>query len=615
MPADEERLPRTRTDHTAALVLARVIADGSPAAMRDAMRTVDPLDRSRIRRRVQRALDDAVSAAPHGDLVHTQRLAYLDLVGEYVGLEESGDVEHVRARFEALPKPPARPSWRTSIVTVLVITIAGIAAALFFVLRPVPFADLHPGEGGRADAYRRGGIPRHDETKDLIFREMLPELIVAASRVRFHGAPYQAEADAAVRRLGGEDVRAALPSAVYTRLTALVRTYASWGREAGEVDGIVRVVEALDAALMQAGLGYFVDALHVPGDERGPNVVVATFRVDRVGLYQSGSHTERVLFVNRLDRLNVRQGALGYTRVASNVALVLVDAIDGHLVEVLLPLLGEDPTPTLVAPGTTVAARPWLGPVHARAADIVRRQLVDDTRREEVFEIARLLERRRVLHHQLMERTVRAGFVLSTPNRYDFVQEGLDRIVPSPPELGEFERIRSTLGERDNVRAFVALRTRLEAMIAWHDVAFLIDRHGPALPAPRSLLALLDQDGTAPPGRFDGGLATRQLSAYLAMIARSPEMAGLALTLVVRLVIDDRENGSADEDAAWVLIPELARTLRMGDGREPIMLRASDIGALYTSLSRVPSARLAAAAKTTWARLYGRPFPSARVVP
>lgn len=62
------------------------------------------------------------------------------------------------------------------------------------------------------------------------------------------------------------------------------------------------------------------------------------------------------------------------------------------------------------------------------------------------------------------------------------------------------------------------------------------------------------------------------------------------------------------------LIPELARTLRIRGGRAPIALRASDIGALYTSLSRVPSARLAEAAKTTWTRLYGRAFPTARLV-
>lgn len=607
VPEEEEKLPRTRLDHVAAYVLARVCADARPAALRDALRTVDPLERGRVRLTVQRALDDAQAVAPTADRAHVQRLAYLDLAGVYMPLDAMRDEAAVRARFERSGFGQHKaPRWWTTILSTAFVVVTALLTTAYVLLAPAPFEGLHPREGGRRDAYRAGGVPVHDAAVEVIFADHLPGFVAAQSRLRFRGAAHQEEADEAAQRFGRSDVREALPSDVLAKLQALVRAYAGFARGAGDVNGVVIATQALDAALARAGLGYFVDALHTGAGE----VALGSFGVDRVGLYETpGGKRERVLFVHRLDHLNVRQTALAYTRHDRDVSLVVVDSADNYLVDVLLPLLAEEHPLTLVDARATLERRPWLAPVHESAEALVRRELVSGET-DPLLEIAEKLERRRVLHYQLMERTMRAGFALAAPDRYDFPHEGLDTIEPAPSERGELERLRDTLAERDNVRAFVRARETVEETIAWHAVQYRIDARR-RLTAPAPLVTLLDPDGTSPPGAFDGHDAAHQLSAYLAAIGRDADTAGLALTLAMRLLLHTGSPRNA-ELAAWTLVPELARTLRVGDGKAPIELRESDVTALYVALARLPGARLSDGARKTWARLYGAHFPSAR---
>lgn len=607
----DERLPRTRLDALAAYVVARALRDGSPTATYDALAAIDPLDRARVRRRVQRARDDATATCPDGGSVHREQLAYLDLVGEYLTLAESADATRVEARFAAAaPKTLARPGYRTTVTAIAAVLLVTAAITAFVVLRPVPFEGLHPGEGGEAAATTRGGVPLHDARLDEVFAETLPAFTLAASRIE-EGAP-SPELEQASRALTSASIRELVPPDVSTRLATLVRAHTALAEGRGAEDAVFDAVRALDEALLRNGLGYFVDPIALPPTTRGPRIMLATFRVDRVARYEVAGRPQRVLFATRADRLNVRQSSLAYTLPDSDVSVVLVDEIDALLVQVLLPLLAQAPLPTLVDPRTSLSGRPWLVDVHTQAAAIVRRDLADEGRDEALLDVAGLLERRRALFLHVTERTLRDGFTVSEPNRYDFGNGVLERIVPAPIELPELTRLRDTLGEREPVRAFVAARTRVEDLLAWHMLDLRQTERGPGLVTPEPLRALLDPDGLAEPGRFDGGRATRHLSAMLATIARDERTAAIALTLVVRRLVDGRFSGTADEDAAWALIPELARTLGVGRGEAPIALRGSDVAALYVALARLPRARLRDGAARTWARLYGRALPPAR---
>ena len=118
LPEDDEALPRTRTDELAAYVLARVCTDTRPAAMRDALASIDPLDRGRVRKRVQAAIDDASSSTGGMAIEHVRRVALLDVSGVYLPLEAMRDVARVAAKVEPeLARARVKPSYRTSLLT------------------------------------------------------------------------------------------------------------------------------------------------------------------------------------------------------------------------------------------------------------------------------------------------------------------------------------------------------------------------------------------------------------------------------------------------------------------------------------------------------------------
>ena len=400
-------------------ILARLArADDRAQARRDAYRRLDPLVRGRVRRRVQREVAEARLACVHpGDEGHVHRLAFLELAGAGDLVQ---DPDSSLRRFEShgaeVPEPARRaPSLAFGLFAgTLVLLAAGMG---WWLTRPP--AALREAVAETADAWTRGGRPRAGSSEAAgIFASGLPDWVVSLDRLRAardRKARALSEAQQELSRASTrllDRTRAVLGAdfasflhAVLDQAEALVLA-----NEAPATDSHIRSVDALNRAIADRGLGYYVDAevltTHRPATRN--RVSFSTFRVERVRFYRSGEQRVRVLTLTRLDTLNVGRHVLGFTREQLRDALVLQERVEGHMVDYVLPSLSEG-APMPLVDGDTTEGEGWVAPLEQEAGQAgqdarqAARALVGDA----ATELGELLGRRRALFERWQERHAR----------------------------------------------------------------------------------------------------------------------------------------------------------------------------------------------------------------
>ncbi len=475
---------------------------------------------------------------------------------------------------------------------------------------------------------------------DEIFRERLTHFVAALDR-RARAVGGEAEAAAAADVVKARDavlapdVREALgegPSDALRELAAMLVS-AEQPRhpalDAGVDDeaharALEIAVAKLDNALLAARLPYFVDAV-VLLDPSGRRVApVSTFAIVETSLYASEGARVRALRLRRLDRANWKRTLMGFVNPYRPYATVLLDQTDDELVTSILPALRANAPMPLLAPsepggeGTPVAApataakekTPWdeLG-IASRAGRDLRAEAallgVDAKAGEELGEA---LEARRASFTAWDARLRPLGKTVGAPKQLAFDVAAFEREAAAflpPNELADLKRTQARLDKPETVRAFTTLREKLLAAIELHEVQHRLDAIRP-LRFPREVDALV------PPAAGAEAKRTRvqaELSAYLAQMARAPELAKTTFDLLARFLADPGQRGGAESYAALVAIETLARVLDV-KGVSPLLVAGrvdeARLAHAHRALTEVGGEALASAAARAWSSLFGR---------
>ncbi|MCU0671193.1 MAG: hypothetical protein MUE69_00225 [Myxococcota bacterium] len=617
------------------------------AARRATYAALDPLVRGLVRGRVERAVARAQLDDPSGgDEAHVHRLAFLGVLGVDDGAHHGPD--EVRVRYETARASLREPTrFGPTKVLVVVTTLATLAiGALVYVLTLPPTA-LRATAEERADAWQVGGRPLAGSPEvRALFEDALPSWVVALDRLRVAreqrlelgaSTPEVANLDAQTTTLIARS-RAALGDdftsflhAVLDQARALVEDDA-----APAADSHLRSIDALDAAIAERGLGYYVDAEVLSRTTDGPGrnrVYLSTFTVERVAHHRSGDERVRVLRLRRLDRLAIARNVLGFTREQVRDALVLEERIETHLVDFVLPSLADDAGMPLFDDGPGAEGE-WVRELE-RAAGEDARALASSVS-PDALALGALLARRKSLLDGFQERF--PDLVITRPRGFDFDPESYAAIADRVPraQWRELESIASELREDAPRRAYGALEDVFARSIERHEAQHRLDyaagvmsralptlherlgnpfpgRRSESPPPPGEAQPSLPQDAFPPEHVRDDRAWARiaETSAYLSELARAPEVAKVNLALFGRHLFLRRAWGTVESSSILVIYEGLAR--RLAIETPPLLVRRrvdrEALARLHLALRARPNDELASAAKDLWAELFGGPLP------
>jgi hypothetical protein len=381
----------------------------------------------------------------------------------------------------------------------------------------------------------------------------------------------------------------------------------------------VRSVDALDAAIQSEGLAYYVDAEVLSEGAIGQHrVYLSTFVVENVAIYEADSRTVRALRLRRLDRLNFARAVLGFTRPQVRDALVLMERVEEHLVQAIVPALAEGGAMP-IADEHDAAGREIMTAVGRVAADGVREEAAiwmggDGAR---AYELGALLARRHAFFGAWSERLLDRGIVLREPDTYVLDRAGYAPLegALTPAERRDLDEIAEALEDEDHQRTYRAIEARFVASIERHEVQHRLDfEMGTLGTLPPRLEGMV---GPLRRGDLVNPLAERanaELSAYLSEIARDATIARANLALLVRNLFDVRLWGTPECYAALVVLEGLADRAGIAHGSVVVGhgIDRGQVARLHLALASRPDEALRTSAEQLWAELYGRALPGLR---
>lgn len=546
------------------------------------------------RRQASRALVSAGELTAKTDLAHVARVARLAALGRAQALPLD-DEPAVAAAYAALPAPADRKLP----VQTLALLGAVVALALFALTAKLalrPFAADRSGLGAafsqRFGAHvadvANGKRPSADEGMDRVFPgRTLPEPVRAPMAALFAA---QIEAARDPKRMPD----------VYART-----------RDVNQALGLTREPYYLDARFYQ----------------RAP-LLYAFYKEREDDAEAAGFARERVVYLWRLDRLNISKAALGYTHRESDAALVLYDQIEEELIVRVLPGLAEGEKVDLVDDDSRDSNKAWQDDIEQRSARMVRESFAGAADRERLVELGTLLAKRRAIVRRWQVELASQHATLAVPRRLipeaDYLGE-LHLRVPTESRR-EWESIHDRLTSRAMLATFEALRDRFAEDVARHEVQHRfdgqrtadceVDRPCESLVIPE---AVRRRVGPEPGVKAAlGGLPARvrsETSAYLAEMARPHGMPKMTLLGLLPTVLDRRAWGDVYCNTTLVLLDVLAEELHLGGGEDtPLVVRGAvqrgAVSSLVVLLFAKSDAELADAASKAWARLFGAPLPA-----
>lgn len=578
--------------------------DDPNGALSAACRRIDPLLRGHARKRASAALLDAElesSRAGHPEVA--ARLAWLELSGE-----NTADLATTAARFtECYVSGPA-PRWLIS-ASVLLLIAAVCATILFVKLAPDYLLDSEL-QRPSARAFITGGRPlTGTPEQQAFFRADLARFVMELDRSRPGQRGFVSRKHRAAFL---QDIREELVADAGTRLgpsSALALdellgvTLDHCLRHAGQALAIYATAQAFNRTLEALGLGLQLEA-NVLGDR----VLIASFLVEWVQHYRSGPRRLRALRRTRLDSLSFSRGVLGFTTDGEDDARVLMDRIDAWLVRAVLPALAPGKRLRLADDELRRYDLPWVSALERTAANHARRQLgalVDDP--EDVAALGATIQQRAAMFARFNQQLGSRGVTVYPPEGYGLDPQRYTAIRPAllPQQWRELESIQLRLDHGDLAATWRTVRAALGRSVERHEIQHLLDGSSmvmPPLPAP--LPDLLE------PGDDTAISAMRELSAYLAELARGHQVIKLNLALLTRFLLNDNFWGTPECYATLAMFTSLARTRGLSHG--PLVVGGSidrqAVATLVTALMAVPDDVLAAQTGGLWRELFGRPL-------
>jgi hypothetical protein len=498
--------------------LSRGIAQESSIARDEALDSLDPIVRALARRRIAKWLRRAELLTASPDPIHRMRLAYLLAAAHDVTAPD--DVVATRAAVDALPAPASagqKGPWLVGLLLGATLMCAGTALGLRAYFKPIRLESSPAGK------------------------------IIASDLTRFVVAVGQGDAQAQqelVTSMTGPAASQALGVRGANQLLALLRSMQALHTGKGSdpvplIEAFKNRTLAFDKALEDIKLPFFVDSDTFTTKE-WPEPIARSYYIQRESRAVSGASRVRVLQLWRLDRLNVRQTVLGYTRPNTPAAIVLLDQVESDLVRFTLPAASPGGTLDLVDDLSRGRGEAWVTEVEQRASERVGAYYrASGAFSEPAARLGKLLQRRKELLKKWDASLRGQGLELNVPKRLfapPSYTEQLGLRVPRA-DREEWDSIEAELRER--LPDFEALRDRFVRGVERHEIQHRIDYGRGLIPVPASLCSWLGV--TNPLDAPAGGLAARardEESAYLAELGRDDDSPLLDLVILSNFVLN-----------------------------------------------------------------------------
>jgi hypothetical protein len=390
-----------------------------------------------------------------------------------------------------------------------------------------------------------------------------------------------------------------------------------------ESERFLDAIGAFNDALAASGHGFFLDGDVIVGRNSRRIVLMYSFRVVHVSLFDAGPRRIRALQLRRLDHLNWSHSLLGFTSPHLREALVLLDQVDELLVNYVLPALAPDADVELFDDDSADPNAAWQQRVRRRAGEVIRAEYSGEQEQAPIARLGELLHARRGLFGSWARMLEPRGIALREPRTlriedFDAFRQSMADVVPDD-DLDALDDIERELHAAANDRVFASVRNVIIASVERHEVQHRIDA---ALPEARRVPGeleeytgpLLDRRGKP---RATVSLARDELSAYLAELARDPLTTRVNLTLISRFLFDRERWGSAECYAALVIFEGLAAQAGIeldGELVENGEIDRERVADIYLALSAQRVQDLRNFARTLWERLFDAPLPDIDIV-
>jgi hypothetical protein len=574
-----------------AIVLWRK-AQGQPALFHG----IDPLVRLTLKGKLRRALATASMETTSEDETHIARLAWLKEVGAEV--TDPNNLDLVALAFARAPAPKPSLPWRS--VGLLAIAVIGPALGGFMYIKHRPF----------------------EPTRDPLGMALGPQLtdyVVALSQKTAgstSGALTMARAaeESSLRRADFHGDMGKL----------LDQSEKVHEGTATELDLLV-TTKTVNAQLRAEARPYYLDAMLF----RAKSPVLYSFYIEREKLaVAEGYAPERVVFLWRLDTLNIVKSVLGYTHKYSESGLVLYDQIEEALIDQFLPALAPGEKVELLDEKSRNPREEWQRDAEERSARITRETFVAGENPEDLkglVEVGVLLAKRRTILQKWKVDLGTQGLNMHPPKRLlperDYAADLWIR-VPKQSRT-EWDDVHTALKQERILRTFEGLRDRFADMTARHEVQHRLDAQKvpdcpqrDTCPPPkvarvvRHVVGMREEDSTPSP------LAIRvseEASAYLAEMADGPLSPKLVLVSLSHFLFDRDAWGDTYCYAALAVLEALSDQKSLGDPESPLVARGAvqrrHVASLLAILYALPDAELKQLCERAWTALFDKPLP------
>jgi hypothetical protein len=549
------------------------------------------------RGRARRALRAADQLTQHADVAHVARVARLVALGATAGLALD-DRAAVTAAYAQVPASVPRGWPRQTLVFVgglLVLFAAGITTRVL--MRPFA-ADRTPLGGAFAHAFGAH---------------------VAAVG---HGARPD-PGDAVHKVFRGN----ALPAAAQGPMKDLFAAQIVAAKDATQMTDVFAKTRDVNRALSAAGEPYYLDARYYL---QSP-ILYAFYKERESEGSAPGFATERMVYLWRLDGLNLTKAALGYTHREADAGIVLYDQIEEFLIQDVLPALADGEKVELIDTASRDEKKAWQDDIETRAGRMVRESFAGASDGDKMLEVGTLLARRRAILRKWRSDLSAQGKQLREPRRLlpeaDYVKD-LWSLVPSASRR-EWEDVHDALGSTRVLRTFESLRDLFAEDVVRHELQHRFDAqktpscNGLApcasldIPAAvRSRVGPKGKDEAVGPGSMPGRVRN-ETSAYLAEMARPGGMPKMTILGLLRTVLDRDAWGDAYCNTTLVLLDVLGGAYGLIDEGMPLVVggavQRAAVASLVTILFAKTDDELRATSSKAWRDLYGYDLPVAQL--
>jgi hypothetical protein len=457
-----------------------------------------------------------------------------------------------------------------------------------------------------------GSTPAADD----VFSGRLTDFVLALDQSVKAGTPGEGEE---VARTGGAlmapDVSEAIGAKSAAALAEVVAAAKEAARGASQLEADTQALDLattrLDNALIADRMPYFMDAMVGFETTNGRRLVpLYGFSIVASELFESGEARVRSVRLRRLDRLNWSHVFLGFLRWSRPQAMVLLDQIDEHLVNLVLPALPEGAPMPMLSPdevdppaeANTTSAEGGKGV----RADVAGLPGLDP---DAVRDLGEALRARRALFVKWNERFKDSGRKVKYPPRLALDVAELERqargLLPRV-EIDELRKIQKRLGRAEVARAYEIIREAFAASVERHEVQHRLDALRP-LPRPAAIDELMPATQT-PAGERRRDKIQVELSGYVSQIARDDLLPHVTFSLFIRYLVDPKLRGLEEAYAAIAAVEALAPELGATDVGHVFHDHKFDDDRILRAHRHAVAARgadLSAAARRVWGRLFG----------